>query len=352
MSASESLRVGVVSNPHALKNRSTSGPRPVVSSVLGGRADIIETNSTADISDAVQTHIANKAKVLVADGGDGAMHWLLNKSVALLGEENVQEQLIFVPAAGGTIDFMALALGWKNDTATILRGIRGWLDGEETARLVKLPSMVATLRRTDGTEERRYAYSAALGGYAGNFYGPFYRSYRLRGPVRIVGLLTEAFGAAAFGSAFRGPLSRFKPNRIAELEHAYLRPVLGEVLVDGKPAPGRPAENGAHEYTLVQAGSVHVNLGGVIKVFGEATDGCFHAQVGHLSPGQALPALTKVARNKPIDMPGIHDGTASRLEVLPSERGTLVPCLDGELTDDIDSVELRAGPVFSFLAAP
>jgi hypothetical protein len=349
MNRSDSASVGVIFNPHARKNRKASRNLSKLKKAVGDRGLVVETNSVEEIAAALEKFAANGIDTVIADGGDGAMHWAINEAIECFGLQRTREEFRFAPSAGGTIDFIANALGVSGKPAEIAdRTARAIAQGHGFEE-VELKCLRLEVRYASGETEVRYAYGAAIAGYAANFYGPFYRSYRFRGPVRIVGLLGYAFGTAAAGSAFRGPLERLKPKFIEDAEYDFLRPMIGEVELGGEPFAGG-GESG-REFNLLQCGAVHINLGNVIKVFEAADDMHFHSHVGYLNTVEMLPEVIRAGAGMGIGSDDVHDGAAQTLRVKPDPPSTLIPCLDGELFEDVAELYVERGPAFRFVVA-
>lgn len=347
MSSMSAPVVGVIFNPHARKNRISDRNIQKIRDAIGDLGIVVETRSIGEVATALKTFDKRGIRTIIADGGDGAMHWAIHEAIQVFGLERALTEFRFAPSAGGTIDFIATALGLSGKPDEIAGAIARAVSHERDETIRELRSLKLTMTYQDGRSETRYVYGAALAGYAANFYGPFYRSYRFRGPIRIVGLLSYAFGAAAIGGLFRGPLAERKPEFVRQAEYDYLRPLVGTVEVDGVPVQG--GGESSREFNLLQCGAVHINLGHVIKVFEAAEGDDFHAHAGFIPASKMLPEVIRAGVGKRIGAADVHDGATRSLRVSADPGHAMIPCLDGELFDDVMDISVERGPAFSFV---
>lgn len=347
MSSTSAPAVGVIFNPHARKNRISDRNIQKIRDAIGDLGIVVETRSIDEVASALKTFDKRGIRTIIADGGDGAMHWAIHEAVQVYGLDRALSEFRFAPSAGGTIDFIATALGLSGKPHEISARIAQAVAGEGSETIRELRSLKLTMTYANGQSETRYVYGAALAGYGANFYGPFYRSYRFRGPIRIVGLLSYAFGAAALGGLFRGPLAHRKPEFVREAEYDYLRPLVGAVEVDGKPVKG--GGKSGREFNILQCGAVHINLGNVIKVFEAAEGDDFHAHAGFIPASKMLPEVIRAGIGKRIGAASVHDGATRSLRVSADAGHAMIPCLDGELFDDVTHITVERGPAFSFV---
>lgn len=344
------MSVGVIFNPHARKNRRRERRLNDLHAAVLGTGTIRATETVEDIEAALRDFARNDVRYIVADGGDGATHWVVNEAIRLFGLEEASQRFVYVTSRGGTIDYLSRVIGMSGTPERIVEQLVDDVHRGRRPREVLLPTMcVDGEQRVGGrwTPFLRYGWASAVAGYGANFYGPWYRSDRGAGAARIVGLLAEGLATAAGAGMMRGPLATKKPDWLAAREHAFLRTMRGEVRVDGqvmKDAMGQPLA----EYSVVHAGSVPLNLSGVLKVFGEATPTEMHVHVGNLRPIDVPAALAQAARGERIRAANFYDGRARTLDVVPSGDTVLQPCIDGELFDNVGALSLRIAAQFRF----
>lgn len=343
------MSIAVIFNPHARKNRHHERRVLQMQKQLGGDGSVYLTASLEEIDAALRQADARGEHHLLIDGGDGAVHWVVNEAIRIWGIDEVAQRFVFITGRGGTIDYLSMAIGTSGKSPAILRALQQQVRSGELEIFEARTMSVRGVQIKNGREEvfQRYGWAFALAGYGANFYGPWYRDETLNGTLRILTLLAEAFTTAAFRPLFSDRFSDRKPAWLARNEHDFLRPFLGKVLVDGQPFRGNNNDV-LSSFRVVHAGSVPVDLGGVIKVFHQATSEQFHVHVGDLSPSQVPPVLWQAARAKPLTGPNFYDGPASSLELQPDAGVTLVPSIDGELFDDVGPITIQLAGTIRF----
>ena len=113
--------IGVVVNANARKNRKRPSLVRELRGALGSDGQVVPTRQLEELRPAVETLLAEGATVLVAAGGDGALHRMANVLLDLRDEGKLETLPPLVPTNGGTIDFVAKKLGLRGDALTILR---------------------------------------------------------------------------------------------------------------------------------------------------------------------------------------------------------------------------------------
>lgn len=344
------MKIAVIFNPHARKNRASGKRLRQLEKALSDRSTLYPTQKVEEIAPALHQIAERGQKYVLVDGGDGAAHWVINEAIRLWGIEEVEKRFVFVNSRGGTIDFLALVVGTTGNSRTILRTLQTQLERGEEPEIVRTP--VVRVRGKGAMPEEnkpfeRYAWATALAGYSANFYGPWYRSTRMGGTLRILALLGEALETAAGRQVFQGPLAKLKPKRIERHEYDYFRPLLGTVHIDGQPFRDANGEL-LRRFTLLDAGSVPVNLGGIVRVFHQALPPHIHVHVGELSPTGTIAAIAQSGLGKDFTRGGFYDGPARSLRLESEEGPTLIPCLDGELFPGLQSLELEHGGFVRF----
>src|SRR5688572_6197862 len=106
------MYVGVVLNPLARKNRSVPPGRALrIERLLGPHGEVVVTNSLSALRPAVE-RLLPRVTHFVSDGGDGALHCLINEVRAISGGDQTADRWpVFLPTNGGTIDFVAHKAG-------------------------------------------------------------------------------------------------------------------------------------------------------------------------------------------------------------------------------------------------
>ena len=90
--------------------------------------------------------LRKRARYWVADGGDGALHWMLRMGMEVLQEDEFAGQSVTLPMTlptkGGTIDFVANNVGIEGNAEGILATLRKQLEHGATIEETEVDSMV------------------------------------------------------------------------------------------------------------------------------------------------------------------------------------------------------------------
>jgi hypothetical protein len=344
--------IGLIVNPNSRKNRHKPSRVRRFEKVLGRHGTVIETPSVDSIVPALERFAKEGRRYWVADGGDGALHWMINEAVRYFGPQRAASLAVYVPSNAGTIDFVAKAIGLEGSSLEIVARLAAAVAEGRTPSVVEVPVVSFNGLQTQYGDEaapwRRVGFGCALAGFGANFFGPLYRGNKEYGGARIAKLLAAAFGAGLARSTLRGVLSPLKPDFVTRAEHEFLRPLRGEVKLDGvvlRGEDGRPVR----EHTVLHAGSVLVNLAGIFRVFPSAGEGKMHVHAGHVSVLEAARVLPGLMTGRSVShlLRDAYDGAASTLDVVCDPGEELAPVLDGEVFHRITELHASVGPHFT-----
>lgn len=348
--------IGLIVNPHSRKNRGVRGRVARFEKILGRRGRVIETPSVDAIIPALRRFADEGRRYWVADGGDGALHWMINEAARHWGPERAREMAVYLPTGGGSVDFVANFLGLDGGPQDVVARLARRVGEGHEPQVLDVPSlMLHGEERSYGdthAEFRRLGFGNALAGYGANFYGPLYEGSGDHGPSRIARLMATAFGAAAVTSVLRGPLDALQPGMVRKAAHDFLRPLRAEVRIDGTALRG---DDGAVvlAHTALNCSSLPLNLAGILRVFPQAGNGKMHIHAGDVSYGQMARAWPGLMTGRSVNhlLPRGYDGPARTLEVdcLPGEE--MSPVIDGEVHYRVVKLTVTLGPVFR-MAAP
>lgn len=348
--------IGVIVNPNSRKNKRRRGRVARFQKILGRHGRVIETPSVDAIIPALKSFADEGRRLWVADGGDGALHWVVNEAVRYFGAARATELATYMPTGGGSVDFVAKHLGFALDPHALVTRLVEHVSAGRTVPTRAVPSLwLRGLQVQWGNESvdfRRLGFGTALAGYGANFFGPLYEGGKEYGAARIAKLLGTAFGIAALSSVFRGPLHVVKPEALREAEHAFLRPLRAALLVDNEPLRAKDGTP-VREHTVVHCASLPLNLAGILRVFPKAGHGRMHVHAGHVSPAEMARIFPGLASGKVIDhlLPRAYDGPARTFDVICEPDQEMTPVIDGELFHRITELHVEAGPVFE-MAVP
>ena len=109
------MEIGVITNPNSRKNRNRPDRAERLQRIVGEMGEVHKTESVESIKPVLREFLRKRARYWVADGGDGALHWMLRLGMEVLQEDEFAGQSVTLPVAlptkGGTIDFVANNVG-------------------------------------------------------------------------------------------------------------------------------------------------------------------------------------------------------------------------------------------------
>lgn len=347
--------IGLIINPNSRKNRNRRGRVARFEKVLGRRGRVIETPSVNAIIPALKTFAEEGRRYWVADGGDGALHWMINEAVRFFGAARAAEAAVYMPTGGGSVDFVAKYLELDGDPHALVGRLAERVAEGRAPAPRDVPSLLLQGRQVvygdEPTDFRRYGFGNALAGYGANFYGPLYRGEGRHGPLQIARHITSAFGAAALRSAFVGPLAGLKPPALRRAEDDYLRPLRAEVRIDDavlRGHDGRPV----HAHTALNCASLPLNLAEIMRVFPRADGARMHIHAGDVSAAEMARVFPGLMTGRSVNhlLANAYDGPATTMEVECRDGDEMTPVIDGELFYRITSLRVTMGPVFRMIS--
>ena len=153
------MEIGVITNPNSRKNRNRPDRAERLQRIVGSLGEVHETSSVESIKPVLRDFLRKRARYWVADGGDGALHWMLRMGMEVLQEDEFVDQSLTLPMTlptkGGTIDFVANNVGIQGDAEGILAMLRRGVEGGSIIEETEVDSMVI-----DGEQlDRRHAHA-------------------------------------------------------------------------------------------------------------------------------------------------------------------------------------------------
>src|ERR1051325_3782151 len=122
------MEIGVITTPHSRKNRTRPDRADRLRRIVGDFGEVHATSSIESIKPVLRDFLRKRARYWVADGGDGALHWMLRMGMEVLQEEEFNGSAralpLTLPTKGGTIDFVANNVGIEGDAEGILATLR------------------------------------------------------------------------------------------------------------------------------------------------------------------------------------------------------------------------------------
>jgi hypothetical protein len=326
------MYLGVVLNPRARKNRSVSpGRYERIERIVGPWGEVVRTESLAEVRPTVE-RLLPRVTHFVSDGGDGALHWLLNEVRAVAGgDASAADWPAFVPTNGGTIDFVAHKAGVRGRGEAILRALAGAAAAGRPPAEVALDTLRLSGEHGDGTPFDRLGFALAAGGVGQRFFDKYYDDPE-PSPLTIVRVIGRTVGDFVLERAGRLPNGR--PSYASHL----FRPTAARVVIDGEELPTR-------RQAALHAGAFDVNLGGVVRLFPHARQpGVLHLQAGEISPVRIIASLPALARGGAIRAPQLRDTAGACMHIEALEGELLSPVVDGERFQGLARLEVSPGP--------
>jgi diacylglycerol kinase family enzyme len=318
------MYLGVIVNPFARKNRGRPGEHCArLRRLLGAWGEVHETESVRDLPGVI-AQLRPRASHLISDGGDGALHWLINE--VLVQDSDPQRWPIFVPTNGGSIDFVARKARLRGRADTIVHALVASAQADRPPPEVRLDTLELRGETCSGAEFHRVGFALAAGGVGNRFFDK-YDEYPNPGRLTIARVIGRAM--ADYATSRLSP----KPRSAGHL----FTPTCAQVVIDGQHVP-------ADAHHALHAGAFDVNLGGVLRVFPLAREpGALHFQAGAIPPGHMIANLPALIAGRAIRSARLRD-VSGREMVIEAGREPLSPIIDGERFTDIARLVVRAGP--------
>src|SRR5690349_10058735 len=322
------MEIGVITNPNSRKNRNRPDRAERLQRIVGQMGEVHQTHTLDSIKPVLREFLRKRARYWVADGGDGALHWMLRMGMEVLQEDEFAESSVTLPLTlptkGGTIDFVANNVGIQGDAEGILATLRSSLERNRVIEETEVDSMVIDgIQLVDGKEVpfRTYGFASAAGGVGQRFYSKYYAD-RDPNPRTIVKIVANTVMSAPIALS---PLAKLLPEPMSAYAKDIFAPTACKITLDGMVLPGSA-------FTGVHVASMSINLGNVLRFFGKADQpGLMNAIVGTPSPWGIIRNLPRMARGEEMRGRDILDRPCREMivEALPNEE-LLAPIIDGE----------------------
>lgn len=338
------MDIGVITNPNARKNKLHPERAGDLARLVGNAGMVVQTKQLADIKPAIRTFLTAGCKYIVADGGDGALHWVMRSALEVVQEPAFRHYALppIMPTRGGTIDFVASNVGLVGNAESLLAALRDSIAREAPIATAQVETMCidATVAAADGTTAplRTYGFAVAAGGIGQRFFDKYYQDPdpNPRTIMRVVGHALASMPVAF--SALRH-VPRLAPY--ASYANELFSPTRAQISIDGVTLPG-------NEFTGIHIASMSINLGGVFRFFGKAdAPGVMNALVGAPSALGIARNLPRMAMGKDMTGRDIIDRPCRELIVTATDGTLLSPVIDGEYYRNLTRLEFRLGPTIA-----
>jgi diacylglycerol kinase family enzyme len=335
------MDIGVITNPNSRKNRNKPHRAERLQRIVGTIGEVNETASVESIKPVLRDFLRKRARYWVADGGDGALHWMLRMGMEVLQEDEFVGQNVTLPATlptkGGTIDFVANNVGIEGDAEGILAALRRNVERGGTIQETEVDSMVIDgVQLVDGVEVpfRTYGFASAAGGVGQRFYEKYYQDSDPN-PRTIMKVVANTVASAPIALS---PLSRLPFGAWKSYAKEVFAPTPCRVTLDGMRLPG-------DKFTGVHVASMSINLGNVFRFFTKADHpGLMNALVGTPSPWGIIRNIGRMARGEEMRGRNILDRPCREMSIEATGDELLAPIIDGEFYRDVTKLSFHIGP--------
>ncbi|HSS03012.1 MAG TPA: hypothetical protein VLM79_38385 [Kofleriaceae bacterium] len=338
------MEIGVITNPNSRKNRNRPDRADRLRRIVGDFGEVHATSTIASIKPVLRDFLRKRARYWVADGGDGALHWMLRMGMEVLQEEEFNGSAralpLTLPTKGGTIDFVANNVGIEGDAEGILATLRRNVERNTVIEDTEVDSMVIDgIQVVDGAELpfRTYGFASAAGGVGQRFYAKYYDDPDPN-PRTIMKVVANTVASApiALSPLSRLPILPFGAWRSYAKD--VFEPTSCKVTLDGMRLPG-------DSFTGIHIASMSINLGNVLRFFGKADQpGLMNALVGTPSPWGIIRNLPRMARGEEMRGRNILDRPCREMTMEAVGDDLLAPIIDGEYYRNVKKLSFHIGP--------
>lgn len=339
------IAIGVITNPNSRKNRRPGRPvgarREELQRIVGARGLVRETRTVAEIAPTIEEFIARDVRYWVSDGGDGALHWLVNEArLALGGPRGSAGPLalpVVVPTNGGTIDFVAKKVGIRGQADEVLHRLVRAEEAGFRYPLEEVPTFIMSgveVREGADVPFERVGFLTAIAGIGQRFFDLYYADPD-PGPATVLKVIGRGLASIALNAPGLARLPGV-PGGWREYAREILRPQRARVLVDGRELPG---EN----WRALHVGAMFCDIGGVVKLFPLAGDGLLHVMAGNPTMAEVVRGVPHIFTGGAIGR-GVTDVAARTVEVEALGDELLNPNMDGEQFRGLRRLKITSGP--------
>jgi diacylglycerol kinase family enzyme len=337
------MQIGVITNPNSRKNKGKPDRAARLQSIVGDMGEVHETATLDSIKPVLRDFLRKRARYWVADGGDGALHWMLRTGMEVLQEDEFAGTdatlPLTMPTNGGTIDFIAHNVGIKGDAETLLAALRGRIESGQRIEETEVDSML--IEGVEATPDgdvpfRTYGFAVAAGGVGQRFFTKYYEDAdpNAKTIVKLLGRTLASMPVAL------SPLRKIPgmPRVLSTFARDMFEPTMAKVVVDGMILPGEA-------FTGLHIASMSINLGGVLKFFGKADQqGLMNVIIGAVSPLTVVKNLPRMLTGREMVGRSVLDRPCRSMTVEATGNELLAPWIDGEGYTNLRSMTFKVGP--------
>jgi hypothetical protein len=322
------MYLGVIVNPLARKNRAAAGDRSAdLRRIVGPWGEVHETASVEDLRKVVE-QLYLRVTHLVGDGGDGALHWLINEIQHCVCDP--ERWPTFVPTNRGSVNAVARKAHVHGRADAIVRALAAAAEADRPPPEVCLDTLELDGETADGATFHRVCFGLAAGGVGNRFYDKYYANpdHNRAAVARVI--------ARTLGDYITSKVVPGRSNRDNYASHLFT-PTHARVVIDGEEVPTRT-------HRLLHAGAIDLRLGGPLRLFPKAAElGALHFQAGELRPSRIVAQLPAALTSGTVRGDRVRDVNGHEM-IIEAEDEPLSPIIDGERFVGIVRLVARAGP--------
>ncbi|ORV89278.1 retinol dehydrogenase [Mycobacterium interjectum] len=321
------MYLGIIVNPQARKNRAAPHRAADLRRIVGPWGEVHETASVEDLRRTIK-ELNPRTTHLVGDGGDGALHWLVNEIEQCIADPD--RWPTFVPSNGGSVNAVARKARVRGRADGIIRALATAAEADRPPPEIRLDTLELDGETEDGAAFHRLCFGLAAGGVGNRFYERYYDSpdHDRLAVARVI--------ARSFGDYLT---SKVAPSRVKTPNYASVlfTPTRARVVIDGEEVPTRT-------HRLLHAGAIDLRIGGPFRLFPKAAQpGALHFQAGEVRPSKIVAQLPAALTNGTMRGEGIRDVNGREM-IIEADGEPLSPIIDGERFVGITRLVARAGP--------
>lgn len=321
------MYLGVIVNPLARKNRAAPNRAADLRRIVGPWGEVHETASVEDLRRTIK-ELNPRTTHLVGDGGDGALHWLVNEIEQCIADPD--RWPTFVPSNGGSVNAVARKARVRGRADGIIRALATAAEADRPPPEMRLDTLELDGETEDGAAFHRLCFGLAAGGVGNRFYERYYDSpdHDRLAVARVI--------ARSFGDYLT---SKVAPSRVKTPNYASVlfTPTRARVVIDGEEVPTRT-------HRLLHAGAIDLRIGGPFRLFPKAASpGALHFQAGEVRPSMIVAQLPAALTNGTMHGERVRDVNGREM-IIEADGEPLAPIIDGERFLGITRLVARAGP--------
>jgi diacylglycerol kinase family enzyme len=321
------MYLGIIVNPQARRNRAAPRRAADLRRIVGPWGEVHETASVEDLRRTIK-ELNPRTTHLVGDGGDGALHWLVNEIEQCIADP--ERWPTFVPSNGGSVNAVARKARVRGRPDGIIRALATAAEGDLPPSEIRLDTLELDGETEDGASFHRLCFGLAAGGVGNRFYERYYDSpdHDRLAVARVI--------ARSFGDYLT---SKVAPSRVKTPNYASVlfTPTRARVVIDGEELPTRT-------HRLLHAGAIDLRIGGPFRLFPKAAQpGALHFQAGEVRPSKIVAQLPAALTNGTMRGEGVRDVNGREM-IIEADGEPLSPIIDGERFVGITRLVARAGP--------